>query len=59
MTAVITFAEVSLVESMYVYGKQPAYPSPNLTLTLTSHFGQNVRFGKGRWAFSQKQVLRL
>ena len=23
------------------------YPSPNLTLTLSSRFGQNVRFGEG------------
>ena len=33
--------------AMYVSGKLPTYPSPNLTLTLTSRFGQNVRFGEG------------
>ena len=27
---------------MYVSGKQTTYPYPNLTLTPTSHFGQNV-----------------
>ena len=34
---------------MYASGKLPTYPSPNLTLTLTSLFGQNVRlFGEGK-----------
>ena len=33
--------------SMSVVEKLPTYPSPNLTLTLTSRFGQNVRFGEG------------
>ena len=33
--------------SMYVSEKLPNHPSPNLTLTLTSHFGQSVRFGEG------------
>ena len=33
--------------SMYVFGKLPFYPSPNQSLTLTSRFGQNVRFGEG------------
>ena len=33
--------------SMFVSGKLPTYPSPNLTFTLTSCFGQNVRFGEG------------
>ena len=37
-----------------VSGKPPTYPSPNLTLTLTSHFGKNER---GRWAVSQKYTL--
>ena len=31
--------------SMYVSEKLPTYPSLNLTLTLTSRFGKNVRFG--------------
>ena len=32
---------------MSVPGKQHTYPSPNLTLTVTSRFGQKVRFGEG------------
>ena len=32
-------------------GKLPTYPSPNLTLTLSYRFGQNVRFGEG-WVAS-------
>ena len=32
--------------SMYVSGKLTTYLSPNLTLTLTSHFGQNVGLGE-------------
>ena len=35
---------------MYVSGKLTTYPSPNLTFTLTSHFGQNV-------GLSQKHTL--
>ena len=38
--------------SMYVSVELPTYPSPNLTC-----FGQNVRFGEGRWAVSQKHTL--
>ena len=33
--------------SWYVSGKLPSYPSPKLTLTLTSHLGQNVGLGEG------------
>ena len=33
--------------SMYVFGKLPTYPSPKITLTLTSQFGQNVDLGEG------------
>ena len=29
-----------------VSGKLPTYPFPKLTLTLTSHLGQNVGLGK-------------
>ena len=29
-----------------VSGKLPTYPFPELTLTLTSHLGQNVGLGK-------------
>ena len=28
-------------------GKLPTYPSPKLTLTLTSHLGQNDDLGEG------------
>ena len=37
--------------SMVVSGKLPAYPSHNLTLTLSSFLGQNVRFEEG-WVVS-------
>ena len=30
-----------------VSGQLPTYPSPKLTLTLTSHLGQNVGLGEG------------
>ena len=33
--------------SVYVSGKLTTHPSPNLTLTLTSHFEQNVGLGEG------------
>ena len=33
--------------SIYFSGKLTTYPSLNLTLTLTSHFGQNVGLGEG------------
>ena len=43
-----------------VSGKLPSYPSPNLTSTLTSRFGQNLDLGRGRWTVSQKrQLIRL
>ena len=32
----------------YVFGKLPTYPLPKPTLTLTSHFGQNVGVGTGQ-----------
>ena len=32
---------------MYVSGKLLTYSSPNLKVTLTPYFGQNVRFGEG------------
>ena len=35
------------VRSLYVSGKLPTYPSPKLTLTHTSHLGQNVGLGEG------------
>ena len=33
--------------SLYVSGKLPTYPSPNPTLRLSSHLGQNVGLGEG------------
>jgi len=33
--------------SIWVSGKLPTYPSPEPTLTLTSHLGQNVGLGEG------------
>ena len=41
-----------------VSGKLPTYPSPKLTLTLTSHLGQNDGLGEGRWTVSQKPKLK-
>ena len=38
---------LAFTESFVVSGKLPTYLSPNLTLALTSFFGQNVRFGEG------------
>ena len=38
--------------SMYVSGKLATYPSPNLTLTLSSRFGQILGLGRGRLAVS-------
>ena len=37
----------TMLGSLYIYGKLPTYPSPEPTLTLTSHFGQNVDLGEG------------
>ena len=33
--------------SIKVSGKLPTYPSPKLTLTLTSHLGENLGLGEG------------
>ena len=37
--------------SFYFYEKLPTYPSPKLTLTRTSHLGQNIGLGEG-WVVS-------
>ena len=37
----------SKVGSLYISGKLPTYPSPYLTLILTSHLGQNDDLGEG------------
>ena len=38
---------VTLLGSLYFSRKVPTYPSLKLTLTLTSHLGQNVGLGEG------------
>ena len=40
--------------ALSVSGKQPTYPSPDSTLTLTSQLGQNVGLAQGRcrWVVS-------
>ena len=38
-------------------GKLPTHRSPKPTLTLTSHLGQNVGLGEGRWAVPLKRVM--
>ena len=38
----ITASRQTNMASLYVSKKLPTYPSPKPTLTLTSHFGQNV-----------------
>ena len=45
-----------LIGSVKVSGKLPTYPSPNPTLILTSHFGQNVGLGEG-WVGSFPETL--
>ena len=47
----------SICGSLYVIGKLPNYPSPKLTLTLTSHLWQMLAHGRGRWAVSQKRIM--
>ena len=39
--------KVSSRGSLDLSGKLPTYPSPKLTLTLTSHLEQNVGLGEG------------
>ena len=41
--------EVRIISDHYIYvsGKVPSYPSPQPTLTFTSHFWQNVGLGEG------------
>ena len=41
-------------------GNLPTYPSPKLTLTLTSHLGQNDGLGEGEMgSFPGKYVAKL
>ena len=42
---------------MHVSGKLPTYPSPSLTLTLTSALSKMLGLGRGGWAVSQKHSL--
>ena len=38
---------VEIIRITVWFWELPTYPSPNLTLTLTSHFGKNVALGEG------------
>ena len=38
----------TVLGSLYASGKLPTYPSPEPTLTLTSHLGQNFQFNSHR-----------
>ena len=49
-------AEKVYIGSMYVSGKLPTYPSPNLTLTLLAS-NKMLGLGRGRWAVSQKKYI--
>ena len=44
--------------SMYVSGKLPTYPFPNLTFTLLA-LSKMLGLGRGKWAVSQKHTLML
>ena len=41
------FPKPELVNNVCFWETGPTYPSPNLTVTVTCRFGQNVRFGVG------------
>ena len=42
-----TYRNRAKIRSIWVSRKLPTYPSPKLTLTLTSHLGQNDGLGEG------------
>ena len=48
-----------ILQHVFDSGILRTYPSPNLLLTLTSHLGQNVGLGRGRWTVSVKLILNL
>ena len=39
--------EIEKSDQFWFLGKLPTYPSPKLTLTLTSHLGENDGSGEG------------
>ena len=39
--------EIEKSDQFWFLGKLPTYPSPKLTLTLTSHLGENDGLGEG------------
>ena len=39
--------EIEKSDEFWFLGKLPTYPSPKLTLTLTSHLGENDGLGEG------------
>ena len=39
--------EIEKSDQFWLPGKLPTYPSPKLTLTLTSHLGENDGLGEG------------
>ena len=39
--------EIEKSDQIWFPGKLPTYPSPKLTLTLTSHIGENDGLGEG------------
>ena len=39
--------EIEKSDQFWFPGKLPTYPSPKLTLTLTSHLGENDGLGEG------------
>ena len=49
----------SMLGSMYVSGKLPTYPFPNLTLRHTSHSGKTTALGRGRWAVPRNKKHTL
>ena len=40
--AIVEYKCIRSFQEENIFGKQPAYPSPKPTLTITSHLGQNV-----------------
>ena len=51
---------IVLIRSIQVCGKLPTYPSPKLTLTLTSHLGQNDGLGEGQvGSFPEPKLILL
>ena len=43
--------------SLYISGKLLTSPFPKAALTLTSHLGKMLAYGRGRWVVSQKCIM--